>query len=202
LVEAVDTTALGDEHRLSGGSTTGAQVMSQRMSNFEEVLKSGGHSNSLGRAGEVLDEVRKDNGRIPELFSCISSDDAWVRMRAIDTFEKLVRKEPTLAQPYLSDIVERLTKNSQPSIQWHIAQMFAKIDLTDQQRAAATEWLKDRIETVGVDWIVSVNVMKTLLQFGRDGSTDAGSLRPLFRVQTQHASKSVRKKAGLFLEQL
>jgi hypothetical protein len=172
------------------------------MSNFEEVLKSGGHSNSLGRAGEVLSEVRKDHGRIPELFRCISSDDAWVRMRAIDTFEKLVRDEPSLAQPYIFDIFESLTKTPQPSIQWHLAQLFAAIDLDRQQREAATEWLKDRIRTVDVDWIVSVNVMKTLLQFSRDGLTDAGSLRTLFRLQTEHASKSVRKKAGFFLEQL
>lgn len=172
------------------------------MGKFEEILKSGGHTNSLGRAGEILKEVRKDNTKIAELFSCISSDDAWVRMRAIDMFEKIVREKPALAQPYLSDIFENLTKSTQPSIQWHIAQMFAEINLNEQQHEAAIGWLKDRLRTVEVDWIVSVNAMKTLLQFNGEGLANADSLRAVFQVQTKHTSQSVRKKAELFLEQL
>ena len=172
------------------------------MSDFEEKLKSGGHSNSLGRAEEVLNEVRKNHTKIPALYSYIRSDDAWVRMRAVDTFEKLVRENPALAEPFLPDILENLTKSTQPSIQWHIAQMFAEISLSNQQREAAINWLKDKLKTTDVDWIVSVNVMKTLLQFNRAGLVDAGSLETFFQTQTEHTSQSVRKKAGLFLEQL
>lgn len=178
------------------------KVTIKSMSDFEEKLQSGGHTNSLGRAEEVLSEVRKDNTKLTELYSCISSDDAWVRMRAIDTFEKLVREKPSLAEPYIPDIFGHLTKSSQPSIQWHIAQIFAVISLNNQQREVAIKWLQDRIKTVEVDWIVSVNAMKTLLQFNKAGLIDAGSLRTLFKKQMEHKSQTVRKKAGLFLGQL
>lgn len=172
------------------------------MSNYEEVLMSVGHTNSLGKAGEILSEAREDNSKIPELFRCISSDDAWVRMRAIDTFEKLVREKPSLAEPYLQDIFGILTQSSQPSIQWHLAQVFSEVDLDKQQREAAIEWLQARVKTNEVDWIVSVNAMKTLLKFSKEGLVEASSLKPYFKTQLEHKSPSVRKKAKAFLEQL
>jgi hypothetical protein len=172
------------------------------VSNFEEILKVGGKSNSLGKAGEVLDRVRKDSKKLPELFACISSDDAWVRMRAIDTFEKFVRENPSSVQPYISEIIESLTKSTQPSIQWHIAQLFAEVELDEQQQSVAIHWLKARIETADVDWIVSVNTMKTLLQFNKEGLIKSSELKPLFNTQMNHTSLTVRKKAKLFLAQL
>ena len=57
------------------------------MEAFAEVLTEGGRSNSLGRAGEVVHAVFADRDRLDELWACISHDDAYVRMRAIDSFE-------------------------------------------------------------------------------------------------------------------
>ena len=115
------------------------------METFEEILTGGGHTNSLGRANEVFDIVQKDHSKLDELYTCISSQDAWVRMRAIDTFEKLVKNEPELAQPYLKAIFADLTKSSQPSVQWHLAQLFIEVELNEQQRESAIAWLKNRL---------------------------------------------------------
>lgn len=169
---------------------------------FEEILAAGGHSNSLGRAGEVLRITQSDNSRLDELFSCISADDAWVRMRAIDTFEKLVKDKPALVQPYLPVIFSNLTKSSQPSIQWHLAQIFSEVKLTAEERSKAIAWLKNMITTTEVDWIVSVNAMKALLLFHQNGFIAASDIVPLCKVQEGHASKSVRKKAATFLSSL
>lgn len=169
---------------------------------FEEILAVGGHSNSLGRAGEVLRITQSDNSRLDELFSCISADDAWVRMRAIDTFEKLVKDKPALAQPYLPTIFSNLTKSSQPSIQWHLAQLFSEVELTAKERSEAIAWLKNMITTTEVDWIVSVNAMKALLLFHQNGFIAASDIVPVCKVQEEHASKSVRKKAAAFLSSL
>lgn len=172
------------------------------MESFEEILTAGGHSNSLGRAGEVLDTVRGDTSRLDELFSCISADDAWVRMRAIDTFEKLVKDKPEVVQPYLPTIFSNLTKSSQASIQWHLAQIFSEVEFTTKQRSAAIAWLKNAVMTTNVDWIVSVNVMKALLYFHQNGFIAANDIAPLYKVQEGHVSKSVRKKAASFLAAL
>ena len=169
---------------------------------FVDILRVGGHTNSLGRSGGVLEAVRSDTERLDELFKCISADDAWVRMRAIDTFEKIIKDQPELVQPYLESIFDDLIKSEQPSVQWHLAQIFGEVMLSDNNRSRAIEWLEQRISTVETDWIVSVNVMKTLLNFYKIGYVTAGELNPLFRAQTNHSSKSVRKKATLFLQEL
>lgn len=168
------------------------------MEAFEDVLAVGGKSNSLGRAAEVIESVQADPSRLDELFDCISADDAWVRMRAVDSFEKLVREKPVRIRPYLGRIFDDLTKSSQPSVQWHLAQLFSEVELTDAQQRAAIEWLESKIKTTDVDWIVAVNVMKTLLYFYQKGAVEANEAKRLFRVQGEHSSKTVRKKAAEF----
>lgn len=172
------------------------------MESFEEIFTAGGHTNSLGRAGEVLQTVQNEPSRLNELFNCISADDAWVRMRAVDTFEKIVKDTPTVAQPYLESILRDLTKSNQPSIQWHLAQIFGEVSLSGSERGQAIKWLLQRIKSADVDWIVSVNVMKTLLSFYKQGYVSQGELEPLFKTQADHPSKSVRKKAANFLQEL
>jgi hypothetical protein len=172
------------------------------MESFEWILLAGDHTNSLGRAHEVLEFVKQNPRQIEELFQCIFADDPWVRMRAIDTFEKIVRDNPEAARPYVDILIDDLTQSSQPSIQWHLAQLFAEIQLDQSQTAKALAWLQNRIATTDVDWIVAVNVMKTLLYFKGKNAIDGDVLKELFKIQTEHKSKSVRKKAGLFLEGL
>jgi len=172
------------------------------MESFEQILTAGGHSNSLGRAGEVLKTVQGNHARMDELFTCISADDAWVRMRAIDTFEKITKDQPELAQPYVKSILSDLIKSKQPSIQWHLAQIFCEVELTTRQRSEAIAWLKNTIATTEVDWIVSVNAMKTLLFFCRNGFIPAREAAEMFKVQERHTSKTVRKKAAIFLSNL
>lgn len=169
---------------------------------YREVLAAGGHTNSLGRAGEVLDELQRDRSRLPELFGCISDADAWVRMRAVDTFEKLVRADPACAGPYVEDIVSDLTRSDQASVQWHLAQLFGLIDLTPAQQETARAWLTSRLATTDVDWIVAAHAMATLEAFARRGLVATEDLRRLLEVQTGHRSASVRRKAGAFLAAL
>lgn len=174
----------------------------ESMESFETILSAGGHMNSLGRSKEVYEIVKANTGRMSELFDCIYADDAWIRMRAIDTFEKLASENPELSQPYTELLIEDLTKKNQPSIQWHLAQLFAEIELNQSQTVKALLWLKDKISTTDVDWIVSVNVMKTLVYFYDKKLIGADELVPLFNLQTTHKSKTVRKKAQLFINKL
>lgn len=172
------------------------------MESFAEMLTAGGHANSLGRAGEVHEIVECDASRLDELFTCIFNDDAWVRMRAIDTFEKLVAANPALAQPYIPVIFDKLTMSDQASIQWHVAQLFGEVELTDKQCVQAIAWLKQKLATTEIDWIVAANCMKTLVHFKNAGYVAADELTPLFTVQLSHTSKSVHRKASDHLAKL
>lgn len=172
------------------------------MESFEAMFMAGGHKNSLGRSKEVFDIVKSNPSRMQELVDCISADDAWVRMRAIDTFEKLVRENPEVGKPYTGLLVDELAKSNQPSIQWHLAQIFMVIELSRVQQEKVVQWLKSTVSTLDVDWIVSANVMKALLYFYKRGLLDAEELRHLLKLQSEHKSKTVRKKAESFLEYL
>lgn len=172
------------------------------MEAFADVLIEGGRSNSLGRAGEVVETVLGDRGRLDELWACIGHEDAYVRMRAIDSFEKIVNEQPAWADRYVEAIVSELTSSDQPSIQWHLAQLFVQVELDDEQRERAIEWLRARLTTTDVDWIVSVNCMRALLEFHARGDVAPGVLRQLFEVQQDHHSNTVRRKAGEFLAEL
>ena len=169
---------------------------------FHEILTVGGHTNSLGRADEVFRAVQDDPLRMDELFKCISAEDAWVRMRAVDTFEKLVKNDPSVVRPYLPSIFTELTRSSQPSVQWHIAQIFTEVALTKQQQVDATAWLENKLKSVDIDWIVSVNAMKSLLYFYKKKLVSREELELLLTVQAEHKSKSVRKKAKTFLQEI
>ncbi len=169
------------------------------MEPFAEVLTAGGRSNSLGRAGEVLALLREDPARLDELVACVSDDDAWVRMRAVDTLEKLVRERPSLGQPYLPHVLDDLTRSEQPSVQWHVAQLLTLLDLDDDQRSRAVRWLADRLRTTDVDWIVAAQSMTTLVGLHRDGHVPTDDVVALLEVQTAHRSASVRRKAAGFL---
>lgn len=160
-----------------------------------EVLAVGGRSNSLGRNPEVVQWVLQDPELLDELVGCVKADDPWVRMRAIDAFEKVVAAQPALLEGYVPWIVEDLTTSSQPSIQWHVAQLLARAPLTSEQQRSAVGWLCARLEDPHVDWIVAANTMRTLTAFAADRAVDVDRVRGLLLGMDRHASKTVRRKA-------
>lgn len=169
---------------------------------FADILQAGEHRNSLGRAQEVIETVLANPSRLDELVDCIYDADAWVRMRAIDSFEKIIRQHRDWVRPYVPRIFSELTQSSQASVQWHLAQLFVYITLTHKQQIQAMNWLKARLATTDVDWIVAVNTMKTLVVFHQKGLVKTSELQRLLETQHPHASKTVRKKAGEFFAQI
>lgn len=169
------------------------------MESFAEMLAAGGKSNSLGRAGEVVEKVLHDNSRLDELYNCLFDDDAWVRMRAADSLEKVCRARPDWLLAYIDRFSTEVATSTQPSIQWHLAQMYAEVTLTASQKRFAISWLKRLLSSSQTDWIVAANSMGTLAQFVREGAVPASELVTLLKTQQQHRSKSVVKRADRLL---
>jgi hypothetical protein len=170
--------------------------------NFVELLAVGGKSNSLGRVNEIIEFVFNDKSRLDELYDCLFDEDAWIRMRAADALEKICRVHPDWLLPYVDRFSADLTSSSQPSIQWHLAQIYNQVDLTDGQKRFAIGWLKQLLSTPEVDWIVAANAMATLVQFTRDGSFSAAEMVSLLKIQQQHKSNAIIKRANKLLTEL
>lgn len=169
---------------------------------FTEMLAVGGKSNSLGKVNEVIELVLHDKSRLNELYDCLFDTDAWIRMRAADALEKICRQYPEWLLPYIDKFSAELATSSQASIQWHLAQIYSKVDLTSKQKRFAINWLKHLLSTKDVDWIVAANAMDTLAQFTRDGSFPVAEFIPLLKVQQSHKSNAVIKRAGKLLAEL
>lgn len=169
---------------------------------FAQILLVGGKTNSLGRSAEVINAVLADRTRLDELYDCLFDDDAWVRMRAIDSVEKICRLHPDWVSPYTDRFLSELSSSTQPSIQWHLAQIYTQIDMTDTQRDNAIEYIKNLISTKEVDWIVSANSMDALMHFAKRGYFSYNELEKLIKVQLNHKSNAVIKKANKLLGEL
>lgn len=167
---------------------------------LEQKLTIGGKSNSLGKVNEVIQEVLQDKSLLVALYDCMKSEDAWVRMRAADTFEKICRERPEWIEPFIDRIQDELSgPKQQPSIQWHIAQIYREVSLTDTQKERALNWLVDILSKSSIDWIVAANSMDTLAYFTRRGGFDKNILIHLLNIQRHHRSNAVIRKANKIL---
>lgn len=172
------------------------------MKQFAEKLAVGGKTNSLGLAEEVVQEVLKDKTRLAELYACLFEEDAWLRMRAADSLEKVCRIHPEWFEPYVNQLLNEMGKSNQPSLQWHVAQMLGEVTLTPSQQQEAVQWLKARLKDTEVDWIVAANAMKTLVDFAKKGIVPNTDVVPLMKSQQKHHSQSVQKRAAKLLAEL
>lgn len=166
---------------------------------FADMLAEDGKKNSLGRANEIVEIVLNDKSKLQELYETIFHDDAWVRMRAIDAFEKVCRIHPEWIQSYIDKLQAELSTSTQASIQWHIAEIYREVELNQTQKDFAIEWLKTILSSNTVDWIVAANSMDTLAYFVRQGDAEKSDLLAALRVQEGHKSKAVVKRARKLL---
>lgn len=173
--------------------------MSER---FVDMLAEDGHMNSLGRVNDVIVQVLSDSFRLEELYRTMFDDDAWVRMRAADAFEKICREHPEWIAPYIDRIQKELSMSTQASIQWHIAEIYCQVELNENQKAQAISWLKNLLSSVDVDWIVAANSMKALAYFASKGDVAIPTLRELLNIQLHHKSNAVVKRAKMLLIEL
>lgn len=169
---------------------------------FADLLAVGGKSNSLGKVNEVIELVLNDRSRLDELYNCLFDEDAWTRMRAADALEKVCRQHPDWLLSYIDRMSDNLAASDQPSIQWHLAQIYRQVDLTTEQKQLAIGWLKRLLSAKDVDWIVAANAMDTLVQFAKNGSLPVIDIVPLLKIQQTHKSNAVIKRANKLLMEL
>ncbi|MFN8205556.1 MAG: hypothetical protein U0S48_23610 [Solirubrobacteraceae bacterium] len=167
---------------------------------FSSLLR-GGDPRSLGRVNEAVQAVLRDTPRCGELLACLFLDDQTVRMRAGDALEKVARRRPDLVEPYLPDLLDRVAEIEQPSVQWHLAEIFGEVSLSPAQRRQAIEILKRNLETCE-DWIVITDSMQTLTGFAATDPELRDWLLPVLRNHRGAGRKAIAKRAEKLLARL
>ena len=163
----------------------------------------GGHPNSLGRTGEVVDTVRGDRGRLDELFATMADPDEVVRLRVGDALEKVCRTRPDWFVPHIERILGELGPIEQPSVQWHVAQMLQHLrgDLCDEQVRQATNLLQRNL-TGSTDWIVLNVTMDVLTGWAKRDPVLVDWLTSELERLSHDDRKSVARRASKRLMEL
>jgi hypothetical protein len=166
-----------------------------------EALLTGGRPRTLVGVEDALEDLRTDPSRLGELIDCCSAADAVVRVRAVDALEKFARERPELVGARADRLFAELSGSTQPSIQWHLAQLWAEVPLTPSQHERAATWLIATLDTAD-DWIVLGNAMSALAVVAGDDPELRSALRERLRRHSGSRLPSVAKRATRLLAAL
>ncbi len=165
------------------------------------VMLSGGNPRSLAGVEDVLVTLRVDPSRLGELIDCCSAVDPIARMRAADALEKVARERPELLVPFVDRLDRELSASTQPSIQWHLAQLWGEVPLTPGQHERAARWLIRTLDEAE-DWIVLTCAMSALAALAAGDPSLAPALRERLQRHSGSRRPSVAKRASRLLAAL
>ena len=169
---------------------------------MNDVLKklAGGDRRSIGRVSEIVAEVLNDSSLFKVVFNGMLSDDPIIRMRSADAVEKITTKHPEYLQPYKEKLIQQVAKSDQQEVRWHVAQMFPRLELSEEEQAVIVEILLDYLNDKSK--IVKTFSMQALADFAE---RDAG-LRPqvikLLEELTRTGSPAMRSRGRKLLKNL
>lgn len=161
---------------------------------------SGGDPRSLGRTEEVVARVLVHRQLLSELFECVFSEDEIVRMRAGDALEKICAQKPAWLKPYLGRLLDEVSQIDQPSVQWHLAQMFSELELDEEQKRQAIAIMKNNLKKSD-DWIVTNLTLESLADFVRRGDLPKSELLKIARKYKNSRHKSVARRAEKLIKE-
>lgn len=168
------------------------------VSRFETPL-SGGHPNSLGNTGSVVDEVLADRALLPELVACYRSDDAVVRLRVSSAVKRVAQQRPEWVAAHLDDLLGWVAEIDQASTKWTLSILFVLLDahMTSKQRDAGISIMQSNLHYD--DWIVQNTTAESLAYFARQRPELATWLVPELQTLIGSRHKSVRGRAQKLL---
>jgi len=107
----------------------------------------GGNRRSVGEADAVAWEVVEKPNRAEELWACLASADALVRMRAADALEKVSRVRPDLLEPHRTALASGAAEDGTAEVRWNLMAIVPRLQLSrveaDAFAARVKEYLRN-----------------------------------------------------------
>lgn len=100
-------------------------------------MLTGGDRRSIGQVDHVVDLVEQRPELFGQLIVSMTDVDPLVRMRSADAVEKLTVAHPQWLAPYVNELLGPVAEIDQQEVQWHLAELLPRLDLTTDERARA-----------------------------------------------------------------
>jgi len=150
------------------------------------ILFSGGDRRSLAKSDRVLDSVRRDPTRVPELVELTRDGDWLITMRAMDLLEKLAHERPDWIAPHKRVFIGELANSDKWEIRLQIVRAIPLFKWTPVERDRGVEiltrdlehpqkfvraWALDSLATLAqADSALMAVVRRSIRKFERSGS--------------------------------
>ena len=141
----------------------------------------------------VLRKPRQFSG----LLQCLWSSDEVIRMRAADAAEKISRERPELLQPFKTEILGLADESQQQEVQWHLALMIPRLQLTGPERRRATARLKEYLK--GRSSIVKTHALQGLLELASADEKMRPEVLELLEEASRNGTAAMRARARKLL---
>lgn len=164
------------------------------------VLLKGGDRRSIGRSNHVVTLVLRAPRRFAELIECLWSDDPIVRMRAADAAEKVSSVKRELLKPYKAELLGLLAEAEQIELRWHLAQMIARLPLTQGERRRSADSLQLYLEDRSS--IVRTFALQALADISRSDAGLRHRVREILEESVVTGTAAMRARARKLLKEL
>lgn len=138
---------------------------------------------SIGNVNEIIQSIQTQQ-EFDNLFKNLLSHERIIAMRSADAVEKLTRKNHVWLESHKPVLLELLHSTVDKELQWHVAQLVTRVDLTDKELYVVWDklayWMLNKNESK----IVRVNSLQALYDLSRDN--------PTLRLALTHLLDSVR----------
>jgi len=177
-------------------------VMAKRKTparNRLSAVLAGGDRRSLGRANSVVAQVLRKPQLFSELLQCLWNDDAVIRMRAADAAEKISLEKPELLRPFKAEILGLADESQQQEVQWHMALMIPRLQLTVLERRRAARRLKEYLE--GRSSIVKTHALQGLLDLAGEDQEMRTEVLQILEEASRNGTAAMKARARKLLSQ-
>lgn len=107
----------------------------------------GGDRRSIGCSETIVADVLGDRRLLAPLIEAMTDADPFIAMRAADAAEKISRGRPDWLVPHKDLLVATALTTRQREVQWHLAMIWPRLDLTEAEC--------DLAETMLMRWLGS-----------------------------------------------
>jgi len=105
-----------------------------------------GDLRTTGRVDEVVRDVQQNPALVKDLVECLSHPNSGVGMRAADALEKATSRHPEWLRSYESTLLAIFENADQQEVQWHLAQIIPRLDLSPEEKLRIFPVLKLKYE--------------------------------------------------------